>query len=70
MGWLTNLLSRRPAADVQQVALLIARAVSRAKTLTEYRAEIVKAAEAGDLDGPWRTWAEANATARDFINNG
>ncbi len=70
MGWLSRLLSRRPVLEAGQLAKTLASIASKVANRDEYRAELVKAAEAGDLDAPYDAWEAANKRAREYIQNG
>lgn len=69
MGWLSRLLGRaqRP---IETIAPVVEGILERVSNLSEYRRELVKAAQKGDLDGPYAVWARANRRAQEFIDKG
>ncbi len=70
MSWLGRIFGRRPKVPLEQIAGVIGRILSKAANLGQYREELVRAAQRGDLDGPFLTFQRANERARDYIERG
>lgn len=70
MSFIGRLFRRAQKLPLEQVGSALAMILERARDLGEYRAELVRAAQRGDLDGPFHAFQAANRRARDYIENG